>query len=106
VAEKLADVVREANDFILYALEFVIILHDGGKPDNVYYLSFDGNYDNRGFSMENTDYILTIKIDISAIDDAKARKEAQEIIKDVKAKCNKTSLKEIFDNKPPRNVEL
>jgi hypothetical protein len=60
--------------------------------------------------MEKKKYLLTIKLEFDAFDDVEARQLAKENLKYMvdylDPKQEVVKLQNIFENKPPRNIEL
>ena len=62
--------------------------------------------------MGNKNYVLTVKIPVSGIDDFEARVKAKELVSSVNSLVlvgepePQTKLQEIFDNKGPRGIRL
>ncbi|MBD3406184.1 MAG: hypothetical protein GF411_08725 [Candidatus Lokiarchaeota archaeon] len=53
------------------------------------------------------DYMLTIRIPLSGVDDFDAREKCKEIVSNMEWSCEKqVKLQEIFKNKEPRGVRL
>ena len=60
-------------------------------------------------SVERKNYVLTVRIPISCIDDCDARIKAKEMISEMDiddSKIKLTKLQEVFGNKEPRGVSL
>jgi len=62
--------------------------------------------------MGNKNYVLTVKIPISGIDDFEARVKAKELVSSINSLVlvgepePKVKLQEIFGNKEPRGIKL
>jgi len=57
-------------------------------------------------SVERKNYVLTVRIPISCIDDCDARLKAKEMVSEMNVGDSKVKLQEVFENKEPRGVKL
>jgi len=56
--------------------------------------------------MDRKNYLLIVKIPITAMDDIEARDIAQSEVDSLEVLFSEVKLQEIFDNKPPRGIAL